>query len=132
MHRMLGYARISMSDQTVRSQVDGLQRAGCERIWTNTASGARADRPALEELLTRADAARIIAPLAGLAGAEIVGTEGAAAAALPEHTSGSDLREIVRRAVVADGDTGLVTTSGLLAKVGSGRYRATPTEGMYL
>nr|WP_240760945.1 recombinase family protein [Mycolicibacterium sp. CR10] len=49
---MLGYARISTSDQTVRSQVDALQRAGCERIWTNTASGARADRPALEELLT--------------------------------------------------------------------------------
>ncbi|WP_337788057.1 recombinase family protein [Mycolicibacterium fluoranthenivorans] len=46
MHRMLGYARVSTSDQTVRSQVDALQRAGCERIWTDTASGARADRPA--------------------------------------------------------------------------------------
>ncbi|MCZ0732400.1 recombinase family protein, partial [Mycolicibacterium iranicum] len=52
MNRMLGYARVSTSDQTVRSQVDALERAGCVRVWTDTTSGARADRPALEELLT--------------------------------------------------------------------------------
>ncbi len=52
MNRMLGYARVSTNDQTARSQVDALQRAGCVRVWTDTASGARADRPALEELLT--------------------------------------------------------------------------------
>ena len=81
---------------------------------------------------TRADAARILtALLTGLPGADTVDTD-AVAAALPEHTSGSDLREIVRRAVLAADDTGLLTTSALLAEVGSGRYRATPTEGMYL
>lgn len=51
MNRMLGYARVSTNDQTARSQVDALQMAGCVRVWTDTASGARADRPALEELL---------------------------------------------------------------------------------
>lgn len=81
---------------------------------------------------TRADAARFLAALlTGLPGAETVDTH-AVAAALPERTSGSDLREIVRRAVLAADDTGLVTTAALLAEVGSGRYRATPTEGMYL
>lgn len=81
---------------------------------------------------TRADAARILtALLTGLPGADTVDTD-AVAAALPEHTSGSDLREIVRRAVLSADDTGLLTTSALLAEVGSGRYRATPTEGMYL
>ena len=51
---------------------------------------------------------------------------------LPEHSSVSDLREILRRAVLAADDTGLLATSGLLAEVGSGRYRATSAEGMYL
>lgn len=51
---------------------------------------------------------------------------------LPEHSSVSDLREIVRRAVLASDNTGLLATSRLLAEVGSGRYRATSAEGMYL
>jgi len=51
---MLGYARVSTSDQTVRSQVDALEKAGCVLVWTDTASGARAERPALDELLTEA------------------------------------------------------------------------------
>ncbi|MDO3401268.1 ATP-binding protein [Mycolicibacterium neoaurum] len=81
---------------------------------------------------TRTDAARILtALLTGLPGADAVDTS-AVAATLPEHTSGSDLREIVRRAVLAADDAGLLSTSALLAEVGSGRYRATPTEGMYL
>lgn len=54
MNRMLGYARVSTSDQTVRSQVDALEKAGCVLVWTDTASGARAERPALDELLTEA------------------------------------------------------------------------------
>jgi hypothetical protein len=50
------------------------------------------------------------------------------AAALPASTSGSDLREIVRRAVLVAGD-GLVPTEQLLGEVGSGRYRARPPDG---
>ncbi|OBK72363.1 AAA family ATPase [Mycobacteroides abscessus] len=53
------------------------------------------------------------------------------AARLPEKTSGSDLREMVRRAVLS-GD-GQVSTAALLAEIGSGRYRATvPGPGQYL
>ncbi|EUA07540.1 hypothetical protein I546_5158 [Mycobacterium kansasii 732] len=52
-------------------------------------------------------------------------------AALPENTSGSDIREIVRRAVLS-GDDGNVSTATLLAEVGNGRYRAQAPAGMYL
>lgn len=54
----------------------------------------------------------------------------AVAAALPERTSGSDLREIVRRAVLM-GDVA-VSTESLLAEVGAGRYRAELPAGAYL
>jgi cell division protease FtsH len=78
-----------------------------------------------------ADAARILAALIGdLPGAGGVDTA-AVVAALPERTSGSDIREIVRRAVLV-ADRGHVGTATLLAEVGSGRYRATIPEGMYL
>ncbi|CAM3793674.1 ATP-binding protein [Mycolicibacterium frederiksbergense] len=53
------------------------------------------------------------------------------AAQLPAQTSGADLREIVRRALIAG--AGTVSTAGLLAEVGSGRYRAQlPGDGQYL
>ncbi len=55
----------------------------------------------------------------------------AVAAALPERTSGSDIREVVRRAVLAS-DEGSVSTATLLAELGSGRYRAEVPAGMYL
>lgn len=56
----------------------------------------------------------------------------AVAAALPASTSGSDLREIVRRAVLVAGDAP-VSTEQLLGEVGSGRYQARPPAGgMYL
>jgi DNA invertase Pin-like site-specific DNA recombinase len=48
---LIGYARVSTLDQTVSLQQDALQQAGCERIFTDTASGARADRPGLEEAI---------------------------------------------------------------------------------
>lgn len=47
----LGYARISTKDQTVEQQTEILTRAGCERVWFETASGYRADRPELAALL---------------------------------------------------------------------------------
>lgn len=47
----LGYARISTRDQTVEQQTEILTKAGCERVWVETASGYRADRPELAALL---------------------------------------------------------------------------------
>ncbi len=49
----LGYARISTRDQHAHLQHDALQAAGCERIFTETASGSRTDRPVLAELLAQ-------------------------------------------------------------------------------
>ena len=55
----------------------------------------------------------------------------AVVAALPEHTSGSDIREIIRRAVltVSSGD---INTAALVAEVRAGRYLATVPTGLYL
>src|SRR5215216_5603682 len=48
---LIGYARVSTIDQTLALQQDALQQAGCERIFTDTASGARAERQGLDEAL---------------------------------------------------------------------------------
>jgi DNA invertase Pin-like site-specific DNA recombinase len=48
---LIGYARVSTFDQTLALQRDALQEVGCERIFTDTASGSRIDRPGLEEAL---------------------------------------------------------------------------------
>jgi DNA invertase Pin-like site-specific DNA recombinase len=48
---LLGYARVSTDGQDHALQLDALNRAGCERIYVETASGARADRPELAKLL---------------------------------------------------------------------------------
>jgi Resolvase, N terminal domain len=47
---LLGYAPLSTADQHPHLQVDALERTGCYRVFTETASGARNDRPALELL----------------------------------------------------------------------------------
>jgi cell division protease FtsH len=72
----------------------------------------------------------LAALIRGIPGAQAVDTA-AVVAALPERTSGSDIREVVRRAVLA-GDGGTVSTATLLTEVGSGRYRAEVPGGMYL
>jgi cell division protease FtsH len=81
---------------------------------------------------TRTDAARILTALIiNLPGGDHVDTA-AVVAASPDRSSGSDLREIVRRAVLTAEDCGHLSTGALLAEVGSGRYLATTPEGMYL
>jgi DNA invertase Pin-like site-specific DNA recombinase len=52
----VGYARVSTAEQSADGQLDALRAAGVERVWTDVGSGARADRPALAEMLA-ADAA---------------------------------------------------------------------------
>jgi DNA invertase Pin-like site-specific DNA recombinase len=51
MGHLLGYARVSTTDQQPDLQVDALTAAGCYRVFTETASGARADRPTLTQVL---------------------------------------------------------------------------------
>ena len=51
MGHLLGYARVSTTDQQPQLQVDALEHAGCYRVFTETASGARADRPTLAQVL---------------------------------------------------------------------------------
>jgi DNA invertase Pin-like site-specific DNA recombinase len=48
---LVGYARVSTWDQTTQPQLDALSGAGAERIFQETASGARSDRPELARAL---------------------------------------------------------------------------------
>ncbi len=48
----VGYARVSTGEQSAEAQVAALKAAGCERIFCETASGARRGRPVLAEALS--------------------------------------------------------------------------------
>ncbi|HET8909216.1 MAG TPA: recombinase family protein [Ktedonobacterales bacterium] len=47
----IGYARVSTQDQTLGLQTDALKRSGCEKIFTDTISGAKSERPGLREAM---------------------------------------------------------------------------------
>ncbi len=47
----IGYARVSTQDQNIDLQNDALKAAGCENIYTDKMSGAKTNRPGLEEIL---------------------------------------------------------------------------------
>jgi DNA invertase Pin-like site-specific DNA recombinase len=48
---LIGYARISTLDQNLNLQNDALKKAGCDKIYSDTLSGANASRPGLDECL---------------------------------------------------------------------------------
>lgn len=48
---LVGYARVSTSDQRLDLQLDALCEAGCERTFTDEASGAKTERPGLTDAL---------------------------------------------------------------------------------
>ncbi len=41
---LIGYARVSTQDQTLNLQKDALEKIGCTKIFTDTASGAAVER----------------------------------------------------------------------------------------
>jgi len=48
---LVGYARVSTQDQTLDLQKDALNKAGCDKIFTDMVSGAKSDRPGLQEAI---------------------------------------------------------------------------------
>lgn len=49
--KMIGYARVSTSGQTLDGQLEQLRAAGCENLFQETISGVRSDRPELQAAL---------------------------------------------------------------------------------
>ncbi|NEG90602.1 recombinase family protein [Bifidobacterium aerophilum] len=56
----IGYARVSTGEQDAALQHDALSAAGCERIFTDVASGAKASRPQLDRMLDQLRAGDIV------------------------------------------------------------------------
>jgi DNA invertase Pin-like site-specific DNA recombinase len=48
---LIGYGRISTADQDLALQHDALIKAGCEKVYEDTMSGTRTNRPGLMEAL---------------------------------------------------------------------------------
>ena len=48
---LLGYARVSTTEQKAHLQIDALKKVGCIRVWTDKASGSLDHRPKLEAVL---------------------------------------------------------------------------------
>ena len=58
--KLIGYARVSTSGQTLDVQLDQLGEAGCEKVFRETISGARADRPELRKALERLESGDVL------------------------------------------------------------------------
>jgi DNA invertase Pin-like site-specific DNA recombinase len=59
-NRLVGYARVSTTGQTLDAQVAQLRSADCRPIFKDTASGARADRKELQKMLSALQAGDVV------------------------------------------------------------------------
>lgn len=50
---IFGYARVSTSSQNIENQITLLKEKGCEKIFTDIASGVREDRAGLKEMISQ-------------------------------------------------------------------------------
>ncbi len=48
---LIGYARISTGEQKLDMQVDALQEAGCDKVFTDEVGGVKTERPGLQDAL---------------------------------------------------------------------------------
>src|SRR5512132_1267459 len=99
---LIGYARVSTSDQTLDLQKDALEKAGCDKIFTDTASGAKAERIGLDQAISyvRKDDTLVVWRLDRL---------GRALSHLIETITGLNNRQIGFKSITESIDT---TTSG--------------------
>jgi DNA invertase Pin-like site-specific DNA recombinase len=52
---IVGYARVSTREQCLKGQLADLKAAGCAKVYSETASGARGDRAELRKIVERLD-----------------------------------------------------------------------------
>ena len=50
---VFGYARVSTDGQTLAAQDAALRAAGCAKVYSETASGAKTERAALRKVVSR-------------------------------------------------------------------------------
>src|SRR4051794_38244649 len=56
----IGYARVSTTDQDLSLQLDALEKAGVEKVYKDTVSGAKDHKPGLEDCLRYARSGDIV------------------------------------------------------------------------
>ena len=50
---IVGYARVSTTEQTLDAQLQALQSAGCAKVYSEKESGTKTDRPQLAKALAQ-------------------------------------------------------------------------------
>jgi len=56
----IGYVRVSTKEQSFDLQIDALQQAGCEKLYREVGSGARTERPGLDQVVDRLRAGDVL------------------------------------------------------------------------